>query len=346
MRTARISDYLESRSYWRFQLAAWGFLGCYMLIVNPYSWKFGPIALELGKLFACAILSHLIAKIAFARNWFKLDRRQLTVRGLSACVVGGLLAVAVFHPIAILVYETKGKLDAYWLLIDYAGIVAVLAMWSGFFSAFYYRDLSGKMELERVQILASAKELQLSTLRTQLNPHFLFNSFNLLRGLVQRDPEMARSSITHLAEMMKHTLSSASINTTDLRKEIDFVESYLSIEKLRYEERLRINYEFDHKIQDHKIPAMLLYTLVENAVKYGIGQDIAGVDVSISIWREGKTLRIRVTNSGKLATTSTSTGTGLANARARLTLLYGEDASLDVFEQENRVIAEATWPAI
>ncbi len=90
---------------------------------------------------------------------------------------------------------------------------------------------------------------------------------------------------------------------------------------------------------------MLLYTLVENAVKYGIDQNLAGVDVDYKIWIESDRLWLRVCNSGRLAKTSKSAGTGLENVRQRLELLYGGDASVEIREFENRVVAQASWPA-
>lgn len=339
---------LESRSYWRFQLFAWGFLGGYMLlfaVANPEYWRWKSITVELGRIIASALVSHLIVRIAQSRKWFGLERVSLLWRGAAACALGGLALTAVFDPLAGLFAPETEPFDELWLVIDYVSNTGVLAMWGGFFLAFHYHDVSRKAEMDRVRLMAATKELQLSTLRSQLNPHFLFNSFNLLRALVQRDPDAARDSITHLSEMMRHSLSLARCNTISLAQELEFVEAYLALERLRYEERLRIDAEVPDKLRHLPIPPMLLHTLVENAVKYGIDQSLAGVHVRYAIHLADGRLHLRVTNGGRLVERGSSTGTGLANLRQRLALLYGDEASLEIAERDGQVVAAASWPA-
>lgn len=339
---------LESRSYRRFQLYVWGFLGGYMLlfaVANPQMWRWQSIAVELGRIFASALISHLIVKMAQLRRWFVLERVRLFWRGAAACALGGLALTLVFFPLAEKFSPETEPFDKLWLVIDYVSNTGVLAMWGGFFLAFYYHDVSRKTEMDRVRLVAATKELQLSTLRNQLNPHFLFNSFNLLRALVQRDPEAARDSITHLSEMMRHSLSVSRCNTISLADELEFVEAYLALERLRYEERLRIDAQVSDELRHLPIPPMLLHTLVENAVKYGIDQNLAGVHVRYAIHLAERRLCLRVTNGGRLLVRGRSTGTGLANLRQRLALLYGDEASLVIVERDGQVVAEASWPA-
>lgn len=242
--------------------------------------------------------------------------------------------------------EPVETVEPFWPVIDYISNAGMLIMWGGFFLAFHFHNLSRRSELDRVRLEVAARDLQLSTLRSQLNPHFLFNSFSLLRTLVQRDPEAARDSITHLAEMMRHSLSLARHNTISVASEVDFVESYLALERQRFEDRLRLSQSVPDELRHQKIPSMLLYTLVENAVKYGISQSIEGVDVSYSIWAEARHLCLRVANGGRLLKASDSTGTGLENIRRRLELLYAGEAKLAISELDGLVVAEARWPAL
>ena len=336
---------LDSRGYWRFQLCAWGFLGGYLLTVNLYLWKWKPILLESSKLAVLMVVSHFIAKTAFSRKSFQTGRATLLVRVMLACAIGAILPSLVFYPLGKLVPHKAIPFRFIWFLPDYVRNIAILAMWGGFYAAFCFREISNRAEKDRMRLAASSKDLQLSTLRNQLNPHFLFNSFNLLRSLVESDPPTAREAITHLAEMMRHSLSTADHNTISLARELEFVESYIALERLRYEERLRITLDVPDSIRGRRIPSMLLYTLVENAVKYGIDQDVHGVDVSCRVWLESERLWLRVTNSGMLAHESKSAGTGLANVRRRLELLYGNDAAVELRELDQMVVAEANWPA-
>lgn len=336
---------LDSRGYWRFQLFAWGLLGGYLLTVNLYLWKWKPILLETSKLCVLMLVSHFIAKTAFSQKSFQTGRATLVVRVVIACAIGGLLPSMVFYPLGMLQPHKAIPFHLPWFLPDYIRNVAILLMWGGFYAAFCFREISNRSEKDRIRLLASSKELQLSTLRNQLNPHFLFNSFNMLRSLVESDPNAARDAITHLAEMMRHSLSTVSHNTISVGRELEFVESYVALERLRYEERLRIFSDVPDELRNRRIPSMLLYTLVENAVKYGIDQNLAGVDVDYKIWIESDRLWLRVCNSGRLGQTSKSAGTGLENVRQRLELLYEGDATVEIREFENRVVAQASWPA-
>lgn len=336
---------LDSRGYWRFQLFAWGLLGGYLLTVNLFFWKWKPVLLESAKLAVLMLVSHFIARIAFSPKSFQTKRATLIVRVFIACAIAAILPSMVFYPIGKVLPHKAIPFRFVWFFPDYVRNLAILLLWGSCYAAFCFREIGNRSETDRMRLIANSKELQLSTLKNQLNPHFLFNSFNLLRSLVESDPATARDAITHLAEMMRHSLSSAAHNTIALVREVEFVESYIALERLRYEERLRISIDVPVALLGHRIPSMLLYTLVENAVKYGIDQNVHGVDVSCRIWLESDRLFLRVSNSGKLALTSKSAGTGLANVRRRLELLYGNDASVELRELDQEVVAEANWSA-
>lgn len=353
MVTNHPSKQLETRSYRRFQLFAWGFLGGYSLlyvVANPRLWHWQPILLELARITVFLGMSHAMLKMALARRWLALQRPRLMRNGLLACGIAGLAITIAFYPLTQIAYPADESplaiYGALWPIIDYVSNTGILIMWGGFFLGFYFHGVGRRAEMDRLKIEAASKEMQLSTLKSQLNPHFLFNSFNLLRALVQRDPQAARESITHLSEMMRHSLSISDRNTITIASEVEFVEAYLALERLRYEERLRLHADISPALGAFEIPSMLLHTFVENAVKYGVVQSIAGVSVSYAIHLSvDNTLLLRVTNNGRLAKTSDSTGTGLTNIQRRLEILYGNRASLQVREKDGQVIAEATWPA-
>ena len=336
---------LDSRGYWRFQLFAWGLLGGYLVTVNLFFWKWKSVMLESSKLAVLMLVSHFIARTAFSRSSFQAKRATLLVRVLVACAIGALLTSLVYHPLGMIIPDKAIPFRFKWFFPDYIRNLAILLLWGSCYAAFCFREIGSRSETDRMRLIADSKELQLSTLKNQLNPHFLFNSFNLLRSLVESDPATARDAITHLAEMMRHSLSTASQNTISLAREVEFVESYIALERLRYEARLRLTMDVPVEVLGYRIPTMLLYTLVENAVKYGLDQNVQGVDVTCRIWHESDRLFLRVSNGGKLALASKSAGTGLANVRQRLELLYGDDASVTLREHDHLVVAEANWPA-
>ena len=342
-------EFIDPRvSYWYFQLYAWGFQTVCLLLfalTTPPFMQWGLALATLVKVLLLAVISHGIVVYAYTRGWFKMSRTQLSLRGIVICLIGSILPTVLFYPVADFFTGQYYKDKTVLFLVEVLVQFVTLIMWGGLFQAYYYYELNKQGELDRIRLSEASKEAQLLALKNQINPHFLFNSFNLLRALVLRDQELARDAITHLSELMRHSLTLASRNTITLTEELQFLGDYLALERLRYEERLRITSEIAKDIGAEKIPAMLLHTLVENAVKHGLDQDCAGVDIHYSVWKYQDKLRLRVTNSGAMRPTEGHTGTGLKNVRDRLHLLYGENASVTITHKENEVLAEAEWPS-
>ena len=137
---------LDSRGYWRFQLFAWGFLGGYLLTVNLYLWKWKPILLESSKLAVLMLVSHFIASFAFSQKSFQTGRATLVVRVIVACAIGGLLPSMVFYPLGILQPHKAIPFHFPWFFPDYIRNIAILLMWSGFYAAFCFREISNRSE--------------------------------------------------------------------------------------------------------------------------------------------------------------------------------------------------------
>ncbi|MDB6166052.1 MAG: ypdA, partial [Lacunisphaera sp.] len=192
-------------------------------------------------------------------------------------------------------------------------------------------------------LAANVKEAELRALKSQVNPHFLFNSLNSLRALIDEDAPRAREAVTRLANMLRYSLQSGQLETVPFEDELRIVEDYLALEQIRHENRLRVRWEIaeDVSVGAVSVPPMLLQTLVENAVKYGIGTRREGGELRISAQFEGAALRLRVTNPGDLAEPASasaaragsSTGVGLRNASERLKLLFGDRASLTLLSE-------------
>jgi sensor histidine kinase YesM len=118
--------------------------------------------------------------------------------------------------------------------------------------------------------MSSVKEAELRALKSQVNPHFIFNSLNSLRALIDEDPARARMAVTQLANLLRYSLQSGQLETVPFEDELDVVNDYLALEQVRHEERLRLRLDIAPEALQLPIPPMLLQTLVENAVKYGI----------------------------------------------------------------------------
>lgn len=187
-----------------------------------------------------------------------------------------------------------------------------------------------------------ADKAQLEVLRYQLNPHFLFNALNSIRASVDEDKNRAKQMITQLSEFLRHSLLSAEKKEISLREELDAVKNYLAIEKIRFEEKLEIEYEIEESAKDFKVPCLLLNPLVENAIKHGLQSSPKPLKIKISAKTEGETLKIEVVNTGKLNDLHNSNGTkiGLKNIRERLEKLYGKNCSFELKQDGDFVIAK------
>lgn len=191
-----------------------------------------------------------------------------------------------------------------------------------------------------LQAAAFAQKAQLEMLRYQLNPHFLFNALNSIRASVNEDGNRARQMITQLSDFLRHSLVGVEKKEISLREELEAVRNYLAIEKIRFEDRLEIEYRVDEAAEAFRVPCFLLNPLVENAVKHGMSnQHKTCLRIAASI--ENHSLQLEVANTGNLRseTKPNGTGIGLKNVRERLEKLFPGRSRFELFEQEGWVRA-------
>jgi len=217
------------------------------------------------------------------------------------------------------------------LLLNAANWAFLFALWlTLYFIALAIRQYR-TAELRESELARALQLAELRLLKSQLNPHFLFNALNTVRSLIAHDPGRAQDAVTRLANTLRYTLSSAQGELVTLAQELDIVQDYLDLESLRLEDRLRIDCEISADAREKRIPVMLLQTVVENAIKHGIAELPAGGVLTIrGNVRDGE-LILEVDNPRPTAPRRTTTeGIGLRNAAERLRLLFGERASLDI----------------
>jgi signal transduction histidine kinase len=226
----------------------------------------------------------------------------------------------------------------------------IMVGWLAVYFFYHLFDRFNRTEIERLRLAASVKQAELRALKSQLNPHFIFNSLNSLRALIDEDPARARQSVTQLANLLRYSLQAGQQELAPLEEELRVVKDYLSLEQVRHEERLRFRFDVDDGALPWPVPPMLLQTLVENAVKYGISNRADGGEIRISARIHSDQLVLRVTNPGRVTTSlrnKSSTGLGLSNAAERLKLLLGDRSSLSLREEgDDSVAAEAVIPRL
>jgi hypothetical protein len=222
-------------------------------------------------------------------------------------------------------------------------------VWLSLFSLLYF-TISHWLQLEdernkTLRATALAHQAQLQMLRYQLNPHFLFNALNSIRGMILEDPEKSRRMITTLSEFLRYSLDGDTRETT-IGEEVAAIQNYLAIQRIRFERKLEITTAIDPAAETAVIPCFLIHPLVENAIKYGIDTSPLPLRVVIEVSRQNDELRIRVRNSGKMAgvNKATGTGTGLRNITQRLELVYPGQHSFRIYEDDGWVHAEMNVP--
>ncbi|MFL5386875.1 MAG: sensor histidine kinase [Longimicrobiaceae bacterium] len=191
---------------------------------------------------------------------------------------------------------------------------------------FHAREQADAAERAR----AEASDAQLAALQAQVNPHFLFNALNTIAALVRTDPRAAEATTENLARVLRRTLDRTRKTECTVEDEVDFLRAWLAVERERYGDRLRVDFEVDPAAEPLRIPTMTLQPLVENSLKHGIAGKLEGGRVTVRVRRDDDRLRMEVEDDGAGFPRDPREGTGLGNLRRRLETLYGPAAALTV----------------
>ena len=207
----------------------------------------------------------------------------------------------------------------------------LIGAWSALYYAINYFVRAEEQADQMMQLEAQATSAQLTMLRYQLNPHFLFNTLNSISTLVLlKQTDQANAMLSRLSSFLRFTLINEATAKVPLTQEIETLKLYLDIEKMRFEERLRTFFTIEPAVQDTLVPSLLLQPLVENAIKYAVTPKEEGADISVVAQLVGQRVRITVSDTGPglqpgQQDFSLSTGVGMANTRERLLQAYGDD---------------------
>ena len=228
---------------------------------------------------------------------------------------------------------------ALWLWVS---VIGATSIWTILYVALTAQRRSREKE---VHLQLAISEAELRALEAQINPHFLFNCLNSIRGLVVKNPALAQDMITRFANILRYNLHRDPNHTVPLASEVEVVSDYLVLESVRLEERLQVRMAIEPGAAEVPIPPMLLQSLVENAVKHGIAPLPAGGELVVSARLDGDALVVEVDSPGHVADANPdASGLGLANTRERLRILYGSRASLRLENRDGRVAATVRVP--
>ena len=185
-------------------------------------------------------------------------------------------------------------------------------------------------------------EAQYSLLESQMQPHFLFNSLNVLSELIYVDPDQANSMSQKLADLYREILNNSKNKFSTLESEISILEKYIEIQKIRFGDRIRFHTDVSPAFLNLQIPSLILQTLVENAIKHGISPKKEGGEIELSVKKMGPLFRVQISNTGELykGHESSKRSTGLQNTRNRLTLMYSNKHQFKIYSDKTKTYVQ------
>ena len=272
-------------------------------------------------------LFYFLASILVWLLGVKLLKNRKTILQIAAVAI--LIPVIVYlvreGRYEILDYLELGRLTGTGEIWDwYIPTLFLMFQFGCFFAYRYFKENQKKLKVEG-ELRHAALKSELSALKAQLNPHFLYNTFNVISASVPPENEKTRQMIAELSDLFRYQLKASQVENVPLREELAFVNKYLTLEKERFQERLEINIDVDDAILDEMVPPMLLQPLIENSVRHGLSSLIEGGSITISVKKKGEHLAFEISDTGIGVDNKESVfnkGIGLTNTRLRLEKRY------------------------
>ena len=369
----------KSKLYWLLQFGGWSglmFTSFLAMIMLTPTW----LALSMNLLFVVfgVLISHLYRRYVKKKDWKNLEIKQLVPRVFLASILQGLVHGVISLLLIIVGFaliaqsnpeilegmtglpkiegvdeETQKLLQEasmksftptkiiVFLISFIISFAVYFISWSSIYFAYQYLQRTREVEIEKWKLSASVKDAELSALKAQINPHFIFNSLNNIRSLVIEDYERARDSITHLSDLLRFSIQFDQYERVSLDKELAVVKDYLNLEAIQLEERLKYDFRIDKSTKEFQVPPMIVQTLVENAIKHSINELPNGGEIIIETKLDVDFLYIYVKNTGQLKINRMPghrRGIGINNSKERLRLLYGQKSSLVVENMNEKMV--------
>lgn len=341
--------------YWKCQLIGWAVASLYWSYLGFTGTRFSYVVAVIHFVADMVMyigLTHLFRTISKHYGWQQLAPGPLLVRIIPATVllsfgylfltVGKLYLIRkIFEPD--FADSWNSYFNAQWQVLLVTGI-RLMAIWVLAYYLYQYAQREIRATRESARLALIAKDAQLDNLAAQLNPHFFFNSLNNIKALVLADPQAARRAIDLLSELLRTSLYRRDVVQIPLRDELTLINDYLELERMRFEERLRVEINVDESLLSAPVLPLSIQVLVENAIKYGIAQRKDGGVIRIGVAKYGADLLISVSNPGYLSA-GPANGLGLRNLRERLQLQYNGAAVFRLKElPEGIVCAQIKLP--
>jgi two-component system LytT family sensor kinase len=340
--------------YWLSQVTGWTiFVGINLFIISSFeeiTWQ--RILVFIFLAIDGIVFTHILRAIILKNNWLNLPLKKTIPRVLIASIITGTIIYSFVFAASYVAGTLKP--EEFNIVRPIAGSINVsilVLLWSLIYFIFHYMENYRKKEIESLIWEAAVKDYELKTLKSQLNPHFMFNAMNSIRALIEEDPQSAKVAITKLSNILRYSLQMERMERVSLEDEVETVKNYLDLERMRFEDRLKYKLDIDRSTQKIEIPPMMIQTLIENGIKHGIAKKTEGGEIQLNSkmisTNNGSKLKIEIRNSGHFSEEQlkNSSGFGVSNTKHRLNLLFGEDAHFAIKnENGNTVLAEVEIP--
>ncbi len=349
-----MSMFKKIPTYWLFQLFGWGM---FILVYGFFSYtfdKFDSKFIDRMILFVSLgfIMSHIM-------RWV-IKKADILIKPVEQQIFGFIFITFIFS-FAIGILETfardflgllhdtssskKPLPISKFILVNAFNSFFYLFIWNCIYYIYHYVQKSRRQHVDTLKLETLVKELELKTIKSHINPHFIFNALNSIRALIDENPLRARDAITELSNILRSSMQADKLETVPFERELNIVKDYLALEHIRFEDRLKIEYDIDEDTLDQPVPPMMLQTLVENAIKHGISKHLSGGVVKIISDFKYDHHELVVQNTGHLNGSYNADGFGLTSTQNRLHLLFGEKANFTIKEiNGNTVEAKVILP--
>ncbi len=336
-------------TYWICQITGWSLYALFSLFL---------FALAEGELMRTQVVAqflltgyyifstHMYRNLIVRWGWLSIPSARLIPRIILTLIILSLscfLFELLFNTSLGITVESDDSLG--WVIAQFFGSLFLYFIWSlVYFFYHYFEDYKSALQYQ-----ASINEIQLNKLKSQLNPHFIFNGLNSIRALIDENPQKAKMAVTQLSNILRNTLGMNEKKLINFTEELRMVRDYLDLETVRYEERLETILDIHPESHRFVVPPLMVQTLVENGIKHGIANLVDGgvLKLTTQVNSRDREMKIIIKNSGQYnhGPQSKKTGYGIANTIQRLKLLYGDKAKFSIFNlDKDFVVTEVIIP--
>ncbi|MEQ8424725.1 MAG: histidine kinase [Cyclobacteriaceae bacterium] len=342
----------KQKLYWSLQLGGWTVYAIVQIAASVIA--AGGLGVSTQRItflayeaIICLLVSHGYRYFINRWRWLSLGMARLIPKVIVSVFALGLIMYFLRIPISLplRLFSAEVAFDPQIILGTSLYYAIIFFLWSALYFIYNYFERYNKS----LKLDAHVREIELNNLKSQLNPHFIFNALNSIRALVDENPFKSKQAINQLSSILRNSLVADKRGLTRFKDELKVVKDYLGLESIRFEERLSTEFIIDPHSKEFLVPPLMIQTLVENGIKHGISRLTEGGLIQIKTQVVDDVLSIQIRNSGQYinGVKRSSGGMGLENTRQRLKLIYGGSASFRILtENDSFVLTEIKIPHI